>query len=244
MNVLLPYLASPIILIGLSYWERKYPLYPYGSDKGWHKRLFIYAALGLLATTLIGLASEPFTEKLNAHSVVAHFFSETPSWLNGFVAYFFISFFVYWWHRYRHHSNTAWKVFHQIHHSTYRLQAATAFYAHPSDFAANLTIINLVSYGLLGLNIESAAWATLWVAVFEYWEHTNIRTPHWLGYFIVRPEMHRIHHERNRHSNNYGLPLWDIIFGTYENSSRVVDCGFEIDEEERVVDMLACKQVQ
>ena len=244
MNALLPYLASPIILLGLSYWERRYPLYPYGSDKVWLKRLFIYASLGLLATTFIGFISEPITDKLNSISLVSQFFEDKPSWINGLVAYFCISFFVYWWHRYRHHSNMAWKIFHQIHHSTHRLQAATAFYAHPSDFVANLTIINLVSYGLLGLNIESAAWATLWVTVFEYWEHTNIRTPHWLGYLIVRPEMHRIHHERNRHSNNYGLPLWDILFGTYENSSRVVDCGFEIDEEERVVDMLACKQVQ
>ena len=73
MNALLPYLASPIILIGLSFWERRYPLYPYQSDKRWFKRLFIYAALGLLATTLIGLASEPITEKLNAYSLIAHF---------------------------------------------------------------------------------------------------------------------------------------------------------------------------
>lgn len=244
MNVLLPYLVSPIILIGLSYWERKYPLYPYESDRAWFKRLLIYGVLGLAATTLIGLASEPLTEKLNSLSFISHFFEDKPSWFNGLIAYFFITFFVYWWHRYRHQNNFVWKVFHQIHHSTHRLQAATAFYAHPSDFAANLTIINLVSYGLLGLNIESAAWATLWVAVFEYWEHTNVKTPHWLGYIIVRPEMHRIHHERNRHSNNYGLPLWDMLFGTYENSSRFVECGFEIDEEKRVVEMLACKQIQ
>ena len=96
----------------------------------------------------------------------------------------------------------------------------------------------------MGLSIEAASWAALWVAVFEYWEHTNIRTPHWLGYFIVRPEMHRIHHERKQHRNNYGLPIWDMVFGTYENSNRPVECGFDTSQEKRVSEMLACKQVE
>ena len=38
--------------------------------------------------------------------------------------------------------------------------------------------------------------------------HANIRTPQSLGYFISRPEMHAIHHERGAHSGNYcGLPV-------------------------------------
>ncbi len=71
-----------------------------------------------------------------------------------------------------------------------------------------------------------------------------MRTPHWLGYLIVRSEMHRIHHERDRHSNNYGLPVWDLIFGTYENSDREVECGFVPEKENQISDMLACKRVE
>ena len=97
---------------------------------------------------------------------------------------------------------------------------------------------------MLGLNVESAAWASLWVSIFELWEHTNTPTPRWLGYLIVRPEMHRIHHERDRHTNNYGLPMWDILFGTYENSSRPVECGFEIDSERKVLHMLSCRDIK
>ena len=240
MSSALLYALSLIILLGLSLWERGYPQYQYEADRDWHLRLFIYAVLGLIATALVGFILEPYIE-VNAAS---KYLSSLPNWLSGLVAYLIITFFVYWWHRFRHHNNFAWKVFHQVHHSTYRLQAITALYAHPTDFVANLLIINLVCYGLLGLNIEAASWATLWVSVFEYWEHTNVRTPRWLGYFIVRPEMHRIHHERNRHSNNYGLPIWDLIFGTYENSNRQVECGFELQNESRVKEMLVCKQVE
>ena len=92
--------------------------------------------------------------------------------------------------------------------------------------------------------MNSATWAALWVGLFEFWEHTNVPTPHWLGYIIVRPEMHRIHHERNRHENNYGLPIWDILFGTYENSSRTVECGFDVAAEKKLPAMLACKVVE
>ncbi|QWD91780.1 sterol desaturase family protein [Polynucleobacter sp. MWH-Braz-FAM2G] len=240
MSSALLYALSLIILLGLSLWERSYPQYQYEADRDWHLRLFSYAGLGLIATALVGFILEPYIEA----NAASKYLSSLPNWLSGLVAYLIITFFVYWWHRFRHHNNLAWKVFHQVHHSTYRLQAITALYAHPTDFVANLLIINLVCYGLLGLNIEAASWATLWVSVFEYWEHTNVRTPRWLGYFIVRPEMHRIHHERNRHSNNYGLPIWDLIFGTYENSNRQVECGFELQNESRVKEMLVCKQVE
>jgi len=49
-------------------------------------------------------------------------------------------------------------------------------------------------------------------------QHTNIRTPHWLGYILQRPESHLIHHERGVHAYNYGdITLPDMIFGTFKN---------------------------
>lgn len=244
MDSLIPYLLSPLALLVLSILEHKYPLYIYKEDSAWRIHLLIYAILGIAATALVGIFIEPYLHNIIPFTRLSELMNSRPSWLSGFGAYLLITFFVYWWHRYRHYSHFAWKVFHQIHHSTYRLQAFTAFYAHPFDFVANVLIISLVSYGILGLSVEAASWATLWVAFFEYWEHTNIRTPHWLGYFVVRPEMHRIHHERQQHRNNYGLPIWDILFGTYENSSRPVECGFDICQEKKVAEMLACEQVE
>ena len=244
MTVTFIYFIPFLALIVFSYFERRQPLFKYQTDRQWFKRLGVLSILGVLATTLIGLALQPLLMQATRFHPLLSVFNAIPPVLNGLLAYLSITFFIYWWHRYRHHNNWAWRLFHQIHHSTHRLQAATALYAHPSDFVANILIINLVAYGLLGLTIESAAWASAWVAIFEYWEHTNVKTPHWLGDFLVRPEMHRIHHERERHSNNYGLPIWDLIFGTYENSSRPVECGFDIALEERLKEMLAGKQIQ
>jgi sterol desaturase/sphingolipid hydroxylase (fatty acid hydroxylase superfamily) len=107
-----------------------------------------------------------------------------------------------------------------------------------SRFLSNALCVNLVAYVLLGLNLDGALWTSFWVGVFELWEHTNIKTPLWLGYFVVRPDMHRIHHEKHRHSKNYAIPQWDMLFGTYENSLRIVECGFESQNEEKLISML------
>ena len=49
-------------------------------------------------------------------------------------------------------------------------------------------------------------------------QHANLKTPAWLGYLVVRPESHARHHERGVHAKNYSdLPLWDLLFGTFEN---------------------------
>jgi sterol desaturase/sphingolipid hydroxylase (fatty acid hydroxylase superfamily) len=55
--------------------------------------------------------------------------------------------------------------------------------------------------------------------------------------------MHRVHHEKDRHRSNYGIPVWDMLFGTYENSTRSVDCGFSPNQERQVLPMLLFKDV-
>lgn len=52
--------------------------------------------------------------------------------------------------------------------------------------------------------------------------------------------MHRIHHQHNRHKNNYGdIVWWDMLFGTYENPKNWTEkCGFSPENEERLFEML------
>ena len=41
---------------------------------------------------------------------------------------------------------------------------------------------------------------------------------YWLGYLIMRPEQHGLHHGRGIHAYNYGnFALWDMMFGTFRN---------------------------
>lgn len=163
----------------------------------------------------------------------------------GFVGYFVITFFYYWWHRWRHTVQFLWLAMHQVHHSPQRIETITSFYKHPLEIICNSIIIGCVNFTLVGLDMDGAAWSLLYAAVGEYIYHMNIKTPHWMGYFFQRPEMHRIHHQRGKHYNNFSdLPMWDMMFGTYYNPKEMnTPCGYKPECEARLFDMLVFKDV-
>ena len=80
----------------------------------------------------------------------------------------------------------------------------------------------------------------LLTGIAELFYHWNIKTPYWIGFLIQRPESHCIHHQRNKHSNNYSdLPLWDMLFGTFHNPrAKEFACGFAGNREQDLVMML------
>lgn len=93
---------------------------------------------------------------------------------------------------------------------------------------------------MLGLDARAAAVCTLLATLADLFYHANIRTPAWVGWFVQRPEMHRMHHESGRHEGNYGdLPLWDVLFGSLRKPEALpATCGFEPEREERLLEML------
>ena len=168
-----------------------------------------------------------------------------PPFVGALLAYFVATFVFYWWHRWRHESDLLWRLFHQIHHSPQRLEVITSFYKHPGEMVVNSIIGSVLVYGVLGLSPEAGAIYTLLTAAGEFFYHTNVRTPRWVGYFFQRPEMHRIHHEYDHHRNNYGdITWWDMAFGTYDNPpSWNGRCGFDDAREQRLVSMLLYRDV-
>ncbi|MFO7603214.1 MAG: sterol desaturase family protein, partial [Gammaproteobacteria bacterium] len=65
---------------------------------------------------------------------------------------------------------------------------------------------------------EAGLIGALFLTFNAMFQHANISTPRWLGYLIQRPESHAIHHGKAVHRYNYSdLPLWDMVFGTFDN---------------------------
>jgi sterol desaturase/sphingolipid hydroxylase (fatty acid hydroxylase superfamily) len=166
----------------------------------------------------------------------------TTQALLGYVA---ITFVYYWWHRWRHASPFLWRWIHQIHHSPARIEVITSFYKHPVEILINSWLSTAILYFVVGVEPEAAAYAVLLTGVAELIYHWNVHTPHWIGFLIQRPESHCVHHERGSHTHNFAdLPLWDMLFGTFQNP-RAWDasCGFESDGEQRFGAMLAGREV-
>jgi sterol desaturase/sphingolipid hydroxylase (fatty acid hydroxylase superfamily) len=152
---------------------------------------------------------------------------------------------VYAWHRAMHESDWLFRTFHQMHHSAERLDTFGAFYFSPLDMAGFTLVGSLSLTVIVGLSPQAVTlflFATLFLGIFQ---HMNLRTPRWLGYFIQRPESHTIHHGKGLHRYNYSdLPVFDMIFGTFRNPAGFqMDTGYYDGASARVVDMLLCRNI-
>jgi sterol desaturase/sphingolipid hydroxylase (fatty acid hydroxylase superfamily) len=162
--------------------------------------------------------------------------------LVGILVYEFVH---YWYHRTAHANDFLWRWAHQMHHSAESIDAFGALYLHPVDTLFFTTWSSLVFFPLLGLRPEAGVLAGFFLTFNGMFQHANIKTPRWLGYIIQRPESHGVHHERGWHRSNYSdLPLWDMVFGTFENPTFFDDeAGFYNGASNRVRDMLLGRDV-
>jgi sterol desaturase/sphingolipid hydroxylase (fatty acid hydroxylase superfamily) len=152
---------------------------------------------------------------------------------------------VYFWHRAMHKSHWLWRSFHQMHHSAERMDSYGAFYFSPLDIAGFALLSSLaltVGVGLSAQAVTYYLYATMFLATFQ---HTNIRTPQWLGYIVQRPESHSVHHGRGIHHYNFSdLPLFDIIFGTFRNPRDFVAVsGFAGASSAQIPEMLLWRDI-
>lgn len=221
--------------------ERIVPGWTLPQVKTWPFRVVAINAVQLAVVLLAGISWERW---LSSWSVF-HLSGHLSPLAGGLVAYFVATFVFYWWHRWRHEVDWLWRVFHQIHHSPQRIEVITSFYKHPGEMIANSVIGSVLVYTVLGLSLEAGAVYTACTALGEFFYHTSVRTPRWVGFLFQRPEMHRIHHQYGRHKNNYGdIVWWDMLFGTYENPRDFVhSCGFDDAKEQQLGRMLRFEDV-
>lgn len=149
------------------------------------------------------------------------------------------------WHRALHKSDTLWRAFHQMHHSAERLDTFGAFWFSPLDMIGWTVLYAFATTWVLGLAPEAATIALFVTTFFSIFQHANVRTPAWLGYFVQRPESHSRHHERGVHARNYSdLPVFDLLLGTFENPREFArEAGFWDGASNRVGAMLSMRDV-
>jgi sterol desaturase/sphingolipid hydroxylase (fatty acid hydroxylase superfamily) len=151
----------------------------------------------------------------------------------------------YWWHRARHEIPFLWRWFHQVHHSPQRIEIITSFYKHPFELIVNGALSSLLLFAVAGVSPAAGAVAVTITGLAELFYHWNVRTPYWLGFLFQRPESHCIHHRDGWHRSNFAdLPLWDMLFGTFDNPRDFASaCGFGPEREPLLGDMLLGRDV-
>lgn len=220
--------------------EELFPGRPLPKVPAWRPKGLIFYTLNFYVATYLPLL---WNETLTQYQVFD--LSGLGDLGGGIVALLIFEFGVYAWHRAMHTSNILWRVFHQMHHSAERVDTYGAFYFSPWDmigFTALSSLALVVVGGFTPQATMYAIYASTFLAVIQ---HTNIKTPQWMGYIFQRPESHSVHHQKGVHAYNYSdLPLFDILFRTFNNPKDfVAETGFYPGASSRIGDMLLFRDV-
>jgi sterol desaturase/sphingolipid hydroxylase (fatty acid hydroxylase superfamily) len=223
----------------LAVFERFFPGRPLPRVPGWHARALAVFALYFLVSSYLPLLWADALAPLQLLDL-----SGWPPWAAVALGVVVYKLFAYAYHRGMHAMDAWFRLSHQMHHSAERLDEYSAFWFRPQDIVG-WTLVPSVALTLLGLPPAAATATILLITFLGIYQHANLCTPRWLGYFVQRPESHTIHHARGIHAKNHAeLPLIDMRFGTFENPRRFEHAtGFWDGASARVLDMLLARDV-
>ena len=199
--------------------------------------IFIKSVVAALALTFPFTADDFTNGPLTSALMLKKYWSEISpvfSWVCAFLIFTFIH---YWTHVARHRLPLLWRWCHQMHHSSERFEASMSLYAHPFE-AVLLRVAFAATAFFTGLNVGIFSALGLFYLIINGWMHSNILSPRWLGYIVFRPEQHSHHHAGGEY--NFGvIPLWDILFGTFQNPQHHAErVGFKSDSDKKFFDYL------
>lgn len=234
-------LAVPAMYAVMLAVEARWPARGFPPRRGWR-----WVGLGFLV--LIATVGAVVPLLLPMDWLAAH------RWLDGtglgvaggtLAGWVVMSFFTYGYHRLCHASPLLWRLSHQIHHAPQRVDISGSVVFHPLEMVVQVMVQLFVTVIVLGLDPLAAALVGVVAAFHGLFQHWNVHTPLWMGWFIQRPESHCEHHRRGIHALNYAdFPLWDLLFGSFRNPRRFEgECGFDGPADRRFGAMLAWRDV-
>ena len=166
-----------------------------------------------------------------------------PAWAGLILAVVLLDLAVYFQHVLFHAVPALWCL-HRVHHADTDFDVTTGTRFHPIEI--------LLSVGIKCAAVAAIGAPAVAVVVFEVllnatavFNHANGRLPapvdRWLRWFVVTPDMHRVHHSTilQETNSNFGfnLPYWDHLFGTYRaqpaNGHEAMTIGLEVFRDQR-----------
>lgn len=166
------------------------------------------------------------------------------------LSFFVLDFFGGWLvHLVQHKTAPLWR-FHVIHHSDNNVDVTTGLRHHPFESVLR-GLFFLAGVGLAGAPMYAVMIFQTTLVLATQFTHANISLPRRLdkalSYFLVSPNMHKVHHHWRQPytDSNYGavLAIWDRLFGTYRqlDPSQIrygLDCYYPNEQDEQLGQLL------
>mgnify|MGYP003683250361 CR=1 FL=1 len=184
----------------------------------------------LLPFTLVGIS---FFAK--EHQLGLFHYLSLPTFYQTIIEVILLDFIIYWQHRLTHTIPFLW-LFHRVHHSDTEFDTTTAGRFHFIETLFSFFIKALFTI-LFGFSALSLVLFEIILNFSSLFNHSNFSLPGPIEritrFFIVTPDMHRIHHSTivKETNSNYGfcITLWDKIFKSYlhepKNNPKHMDIG-------------------
>ncbi|NOZ54912.1 MAG: sterol desaturase family protein [Gammaproteobacteria bacterium] len=149
-----------------------------------------------------------------------------PFWLAILVTVIALDFIIYLQHVMVHAVPTLWRL-HRMHHADLDIDLTTGSRFHPIEIILSM-LIKFATIIVLGAPVLAVVIFEVLLNATAMFNHSNVRLPigldRRLRWFVVTPDMHRVHHSVNddEANSNFGfnLPWWDRLFGTYKAQPR------------------------
>ena len=146
---------------------------------------------------------------------------EWPKGVTVVVAVITLDFILYLQHVMFHAVPVLWRL-HMVHHADLDVDVTTGARFHPIEVALSM-VIKLAAVVLIGASPRAVLVFEVLLNATSMFNHSNVRIPErfdrLLRWWVVTPDMHRIHHSviREETNSNFGfnLPWWDRLLGTY-----------------------------
>jgi len=111
---------------------------------------------------------------------------------------------------------------HRMHHADLDIDVSTGLRFHPIEILLSM-VVKLAVVLALGASALAVLLFEVLLNATSMFNHSNVRMQEGfdgvLRWFIVTPDMHRVHHSilAGETNSNFGfnLPWWDRLFGTY-----------------------------
>ncbi len=147
-------------------------------------------------------------------------------WISIPIYILVFDFTIYWQHRLFHTIKPLWRL-HRVHHTDLDYDVSTGIRFHPLSILMS-SIIKLCLIFIMGPLAVAVLISEILLNATSMFNHSNLKLPQRLDevlrYFLVTPDMHRVHHSVNEveHNSNFGFnfPWWDKLFGTYQRQPQ------------------------
>lgn len=225
-----------LVLVAMIAWEYRAPRRPLSLPraKRWPGNLGLVATNTLLMKLLLPLATTGVA--LYASAGGWGLFNQT-AWhplLEIVLAVILLDMVIYWQHVIFHRLPPLWRL-HRVHHADTDYDVTTGSRFHPIEILLSM-LIKFLFIVLLGPSLAAVVLFEILLNATAMFNHANVALPtrldRLLRYFLVTPDMHRVHHsiDKREQNRNFGfnLPWWDYLFGSYQAQPQAGHQGMVI----------------